>query len=353
VNTVKDKAFLLLGTTLLCSYGFIDDGKFVDFSSSEQSISQEEEINIDDEIVLEEELFDLDFEDEVDSEDQLLSQWTPFGNTPELPPPNEGNQGFAPKRIDVGHIEGQGIGYPTGFTSLGLFASPFYAEGHVMPFTEMNGYVFNDGRFAGNLGLGGRYICKSRPMAVGFNGFTDYFNAPGGNFFDVSLGIEVISSFFNLSMNGYKSVGASSHGIKCTFNDYDGPYRAIVRKSTHSYNGGNIQLGAYLINVKNWSLFLGGGPYYFSSKTQSFFGGQVNLCPRFRDYVAVDLSVSHDPVFSTIFQAQIILSIPLYTFSSKSKGAASTGLWERQIYAPVQRVGVMPTNKNCCWKSNF
>src|SRR3974390_1481326 len=57
-----------------------------------------------------------------------------------------------PHRIDIKHIEGKGIGYNQGYTSLdGLFTSMW---NDFIPFVDLRAHVFNNGRWAANAGLG-------------------------------------------------------------------------------------------------------------------------------------------------------------------------------------------------------
>jgi hypothetical protein len=74
--------------------------------------------------------------------------------------------------------------------------------------------------------------------------------------------------------------------------------------------------------------------------------------PQYKDYLAFDFSVSHDSVFQTVYQAQIILYLPLYQLSKKGN-QRPCNLTDYQIYQPIERYEVMPIGRRSCWQTNF
>jgi hypothetical protein len=72
--------------------------------------------------------------------------------------PSEEICGTAPKpmRITTRHIEGNGIGYNRGYTTIEGFLAPYQYDRWI-PFVDLRGHVLNDGQLAANAGVGVRY----------------------------------------------------------------------------------------------------------------------------------------------------------------------------------------------------
>lgn len=69
-------------------------------------------------------------------------------------------------RLSIRHIEGGGIGYSQGYTTLEGFFAPNPEGLPLMPFLDLRGHVFNNGKMAANGGLGLRGILGSRAYGL-------------------------------------------------------------------------------------------------------------------------------------------------------------------------------------------
>ncbi len=56
--------------------------------------------------------------------------------------------------ISSSHIEGRGIGYTEGYTTLEGLLFPFTSQETVFPLLDLRGHVFNNGESAANAGIG-------------------------------------------------------------------------------------------------------------------------------------------------------------------------------------------------------
>ena len=100
----------------------------------------------------------------------LFSRMGPSSrNNGKIPERRRTNPYPIPKRIDLGHIEGKGVGYDTGYTKLSMIMGPEYRLGHHMTLLDLRGVVFDDGKFAANAGFIGRYLPKSACAVFGWN----------------------------------------------------------------------------------------------------------------------------------------------------------------------------------------
>jgi hypothetical protein len=258
-----------------------------------------------------------------------------------------------PKRIDLGHIEGKGIGYDRGYTDLSIVFAPEYRVGHYLSLISLRGVVFDDGKFAANAAYIGRYLPSAFCEVFGFNLSYDFREGRHGNFNQVSGGFEVINRRWDLHLNGSAPVGTRTHTKTCVFDDFIGPFREVCHQNEAAQYFVDGSLGYYMVNGKNFQLYAGAGSYYlWGHFHKSGVGGKAVLRPQFGDVLSVELSVSHDRIFETIYQVNAVLTLPLYKFSSRLKHKkGSCGTNNRQIYQPVSRDIVLV--RRTCSHNNF
>lgn len=266
--------------------------------------------------------------------------------------PRRANPYPSPKRIDFSHIEAKGIGYKVGYTKLAVLFAPEYKIGSFLPLAQLSGQAFNNGTFAGSAGFIGRYLPSSLCEVFGFYTFYDFRHGEIGNWHQISGGLEVLNRRWEVHANVRAPVGAHVHGRKRVFK-YDGPYRAIRKHYEFSDYAVDANAGYYLVNSKNFQLYAAAGPYYlFGEFDNSAWGGKAMLRPQYRDYLSVEFSVSHDHIFETIYQANVIFSIPLYNYSSAiKKKSGPCRVANRQIYQPIDPDIIL--QEKCCWKFNW
>jgi hypothetical protein len=270
-----------------------------------------------------------------------------------------------PKRVELRHVQGTGggIGYGTNYSTAALLFASQYQPGYIMLMVDARVHRFDNNTYAGNLGVAGRYVPHSNSFCriLGFNLFYDFRQGLNKNHFynQIGAGIEVLGRKWDFRANCYYPVGRTRFRTKCVF-EFDGGFRAENRKCEGVSYGYNAEFGYYLSGIKPTSgenaflLYLATGPYYLARRCHDHtVGGKVRLRPQYRDYLALDLSYSYDTVFRSVFQAEIIVTIPLYQMFSKKKRAPHCNLSDRQIYQPIERFEVMPLGKRSCWRTNF
>lgn len=262
-----------------------------------------------------------------------------------------------PKRITLRHVEGSGdgIGFNTDYSTLALLFASEYKVGHFMPMIDLRGHRFDNGHFAANIGVATRYIPQPNAFCelLGFNLFYDWREGLHQSFNQVGVGIEILGKRWDFRANGYIPIGDVVFEKKCVFDDYVGHYRATRHVCEFTNYGYNLEVGYLIVNSKNFLLYAAAGPYYLARKSHHHHtrGWEARIRPQFRDYLAVDLSISHDPVFETVYQAAVILYLPLYQICRKNKGPC--GITDRQIYQPIERFELMPLGRRDCWKYNW
>jgi len=264
---------------------------------------------------------------------------------------------FWPKRFTLRHVQGwgQGISFGTDYSTLALLFAPNYRVGRIMPMVDLRGHRFDNNTYAANIGFAGRYVPTPNTFCqiLGFNVFWDWRQGRLGSYQQMGAGLEVLGKRWDLRANVYAPIAVKKRKITCSFDGYAGGYYAIHRTCEYTNYGFNAEIGNYVVRGKSFFLYAATGPYYLVRKCHDkTLGGEFRLRPQYKDYFALDLSVSHDNVFGTVYQAQIILYMPLYQIS-KYLNKRPCNLSDQQIYQPIERFEIMPLGRRSCWQRNF
>ena len=170
-----------------------------------------------------------------------------------------------PYTIDLRHIEGKGIGYDQGYTTLDahfhLPASSF------APFLDVRGHLFDDEKWAANAGIGCRYLSDSLSTIFGLNVYYDFRKTHKKDFQQVGAGLEMLWSRWELRANGYFPISARKTRIfDVKFDELKGNSIILKGKRDTSLVGGDAEVGVYLKNTGLVRCYAGAGPYYLSSE---------------------------------------------------------------------------------------
>jgi hypothetical protein len=268
------------------------------------------------------------------------------------------NNAPLPKRIALRHIEGPNdlsSSYGTNYSTLEMLIGPEYRRGHFLPMLDLRGHRFDNTKYASNVGFVGRYIPETFCQILGVNAYWDYRQGSWGGFHQLGVGIEVLGKRLDFRANGYIPLSTTERVKTCVFDDYIGDYVITRRKIEFVSYGYNAEVGYLAVRSNSFLLYGAASLYYLSGRgiNTDTRGGKFRLRPQYKDYFAVDLSVSYDNIFRTVYQAEIILSIPLYQIASYKYKKSPCGITDRQVYQPVERYEIMPIGKKCCWKTNF
>ena len=232
-----------------------------------------------------------------------------------------------------------------------------YKPGKFLPQIDLRGDRFDDTTYAASGGFVLRYIPrKDGPVKqiFGLNAYYDYRQGNIGYFNQIGGGIEILGKRWDFRANVYVPVGEKRKMQRCLFDDFIGDFFAIEDSFESISFAYNAEVGWLAINSQYLLLYLAGGPYYIAGR-KSFDktrGGEFRIQPQYKDYIALNAIVSHDPLFNTVYQFEVIVNLPLYLLSKKIDMKATCGLTPRQIYQPVIRYDVMPIGRCSCWQFN-
>lgn len=263
------------------------------------------------------------------------------------------NRWFVPKRFSLRAIEREGIGYHKGYSTAELLLAPASLQGDFIPMIDLRAHHLYNDTYAANLGVIARKVYDKTCRIFGVNGYYDFRQGRYGNYQRLGLGMELLGKRWDFRVNGY--LGIQENELKCVFDQYTGGYVATFRKDEFSFQGFNGEAGFMAVKSNNFLLYMAAGPYYLQGKhDMQSWGGRFRFRPQFRDYLALEFSMSHDHIFQTRYQGEIILNLPLYDFFFKKNKKKRKCVSDRQIYQPVERFEIIPLKRRCLgWETNF
>ncbi len=233
------------------------------------------------------------------------------------PSPSQCNEMSPPtQRVEAKHIESKGVGYQKGYTSIeGFFTIPYTLDGDWVPFLDLRGHIFNDGKMAANAGLGIRYLCGNR--AWGLNSYYDYRNTHRYHYNQVGFGFESLGEIWDCRLNAYLPVGKKeSHLYRTHFHEFKGHSIILSSRKEVAMKGGNAEVGAHALRLKDYQLYAAAGPYYFEREGKVAWGGEARVVATLFDYLRLQVSASYDKVFHGIVQGEAAFT---YSFGGKRK----------------------------------
>ncbi len=263
---------------------------------------------------------------------------------------------LTPKLLTLSHNQGWGHKINTlwGYSTFAVLFAPDYRLGHFLPMVDLRGHRFDNNTFAANLGVATRYIpeCDTFCELLGVNLFYDYRHGHQGNFNQIGLGLEVLGKNWDFRANGYVPLYRLIRHETRVWDCFEGGFVAKRKKYEYTSYGYNLEIGYYLLQRKDFFLYAAAGPYYLARRSfQNTTGGEIRLRPQYKNYLALDLKYSYDPAFKSVFQATVILYLPLYQIARQN--TAPCRITDRQVYQPIERFEIMPLGKRCCWRANW
>lgn len=243
------------------------------------------------------------------------------------------HEGTVPSYSFLKHREHKGVGYDTGYTSVDLMANPIDFS-QFYPFFNVRGHVFNDGRFAANLGLAGRYLSNQKDWILGINAFYDYRDTKLFAAQQLGAGAELFFRKNILRFNGYMPIG-------------------VVKRKEGSQTRialANLQ-GEWEATIFDWDHFtLRGaiGVYYLAKRTfegSTFgkaWGTQTKLTATIYQWIEAGIEGTYDHIFNFTFQGYLALKIPL----GNTRLHLPKQSFLPNLFDPIRRSEIIPLQKN-------
>ncbi len=248
---------------------------------------------------------------------------------------------FHKMNAGIRHTERRGVGYQTGYTTLEGFFNITDRNSSFIPFVDLRGHVFDDGRFAGNVGIGERTALTSISHLLGTYLYYDVRQDRHHLVVNqLTPGIELLGNRMEYRINGYFPFGnKKSHKYQYAFHEFDGNRIILKAKQRKALTGGDAEVGVHMTQSMKYDLYAGAGPYYFSTGGASSWGGKARLTGRYKEYITLEASYSYDNLFRSIVQGTIGFNV---TFGGNLKRTAKdcsmrNNLWfSRAAFAPYR-----------------
>jgi len=242
--------------------------------------------------------------------------------------------------------EGSTVGDKLSYTTLEALAFPFNHQ-YFMPFFDLRAHGFGENKQnAANIGLGFRIMPSCTDYIFGANVYYD-FRKVHRLFNQVGIGVEILGPIFNFRINGYLPVGKKTffHSSKHVANYSEGRY-LIREKFTDSLKGINFEAEALLAKICCRDIYLAiGGYYYQGMKCRgNILGSEYRLTVKPFDFVTVSVTATHDSLFKTRIQGQIVITFP---FKKLDEYEINT------LFQPVRRHELIVLDKHSMWLWNW
>ncbi|MFM8286303.1 MAG: inverse autotransporter beta domain-containing protein [Planctomycetaceae bacterium] len=205
----------------------------------------------------------------------------------------------------VGHIEGQGIPQVRPVTPIELF--PYIEEDGGLLFGDGRFVITNDGTFAGNLGVGYRWLAPEVGRIFGGSLWYDLDDTRSLMFQQVGLGLETYGTDWDLRGNAYLPVGPESRqdslqllpgslryqGQNLAYSQSRGFYTAMT--------GFDAEFGIPVPGslAESIDLRVYGGGYYYTNDYHNIPGASARMRASLVPGIDVEVQVTHDSFFET------------------------------------------------------
>ncbi len=263
---------------------------------------------------------------------QEYADFTVIENNVELTPPLS--------RFDIKHSAGRGIGYHKGYSSLtGFCVIPNYLEMSYLPFIDMRGHVFNDGRIAANAGAGLRFIGS---RIWGINAYYDYRDTEELNYNQIGVGFESLGNCWDFRLNTYWPVGCSKSSFTLPkFYHFHKQEMILARERHFALFGADSEFGFHGRKMQYFDFYAAIGPYYFTRQEKNAFGGKARVIFTICNMVKLEVSSSYDNVFRSTVQGKLGLYFPFGGREEIAPGCDpccyGTKLCLEEAFQPVER----------------
>lgn len=256
--------------------------------------------------------------------------------------------------VTLGYSTGRRVGINHAYSFAGITWYPDLHFGNYHTFVEATGYRLSTGKWAASGGIGVRRWNPSLFSVIGINLFYDFRTGQFGNYNQIGLGLEWLTPWADVRVNGYLPVGPNCRCRLQSLTFYPkGGFWAMSNKSACAFSGVDAEVGGSFWNCGAWSVYGALGTYYWRRPNISHqaYGVQARLDFRYRNWVQFEVFNSYDNLFHYRVQGTISITIPFESlFCIPSICCFAAAPWWNP---PVQRQPMIVLDKTCCWKTNY
>lgn len=248
-------------------------------------------------------------------------------------------------RLSFRHIEPGGIGYREGYTSFNFFTSlRSIHDRSWLPLIDGRAHIFDNGKIAANGGGALRYLFDS--WVFGVNGYFDYRRTKYARYQQAGVGLELLGRFIDIRANGYIPLkkAKSPFLYDPQFSRFEGNRLLLKSLLEFSMGGVNLEMGWHAVRENIGTLYVAGGPYYFSREDNHAIGGELRVFASLCDRIRLEAKGAYDSIFKWTGQGEIGLYFPLGRKNSSSSSQKVPILWQRSVQ-PIERNEIIIVDK--------
>lgn len=249
----------------------------------------------------------------------------------------------------VRYVGGRGLGFDSGYTTIGgrFFINP--NSGCVFPFVDLRAHYLNENEWAANGGLGFRYSPECSNRIYGINAFFDYRSDCGRSFHPMQggIGFELLGCYWDIRINGYLPIKRKKTFERCEFS-YPGDFFIFKDREKYALTGFNAEIGHnFFDRCCPFNLYAAIGPYYYGGHVcHQPWGGAFRLAMSYCNYLSFGGGLTHDSIFNTRAYGYLQINIPL--------GCNPCCENENEMLSqPVWRNELIVTDEFCRWRTNY
>ncbi len=259
-------------------------------------------------------------------------------------------------RIYFDHVEGNWLDNRKGYTSFGMFI-PFQlcTESYWFPFIDLRGHWFNNGKTAGNLGGGLRFINSDSSKVFGVNAYYDFRQGSWRHYYDqLGIGIEMLTPGWDFRCNSYFPLGGRKAHRRHEI-DLGNGFEATNHQHQQSLGGFDAEIGKWLRRQSSCCRFnlygaLGFYSYFPEKHRRNILGGEVRIYSQLGRYVSIEIQGGCDRVNHGMLQGTLAITIPIGSCRCEVESCdqCCSGL----LYQPVHRqeiIALDKKDKNWTW----
>ena len=254
-------------------------------------------------------------------------------------------------RVELRHLEPEGIGFDKGYTTVALFLTPHQEMGPY-PFADLRGHVFNDGKLAANAGGGVRVASDRWELVWGANAYYDYRNTQEMSVHQGSVGFEWLSPWYDLRVNGFYPFSGKDSLSSPKFSHFCGCDAFAAQRVRGALPMAEAEVRLPVYPQIDLSVGLG-GYYLFSRKVANVRlgdapGGTVRLLLRPTDGLMFEGGLSFDKIFHVRGNGLVRFSVPFGPGNMRTRGRrfrekfGSRGQELARLTSPVWRTEIIP-----------
>lgn len=247
-------------------------------------------------------------------------------------------------RLSGRTVQGDGVGYQDGFTSIDWFL-PLLPDGEDdIWFADLRVIVGNDAELSANAGTGYRVYVPDQDRIYGVNLFWDSRHFETFVFNQIGVGFESLGRCIDFEVNGYSPAVNDTDQRSLYFSGNN-----LFVYTVNALSGMDFLVGYNIPAIRDiHARVLGGGYYFDSNQTPDATGWRVRLEAAFRDWLAVSAVAQKDDLYgqTTLFSVELkrpiehesnVVSQSMRNKFRNRRGGSSDGTIRYRLASPVRR----------------